>query len=141
MVAMTRGIRNRNPGNLENGGWEGEQGTDGRFAIFTTMVKGIRALARQLRVYENKHGRDTIRKAINAWAPSSENDTDGYVAFIAHVLEVDPDAVLDFDDHDTLWWLSEAIMEEENGHDAVLQYIPDATIDAGIAEALARPIT
>jgi hypothetical protein len=138
---MTRGIRNKNPGNMEPGGWEGEQGTDGRFAVFVTMEKGIRALARQLRVYENRHGRNTIRKAINAWAPPSENHTDGYVAFVANMLEVAPDAILDFDDHDTLWWLTVAIMEEENGHAAVTQYIPDAVISAGIDDALSRPIT
>jgi len=136
MVAMTRGIRNKNPGNMEPGGWQGEIGNDGRFATFDTMPNGIRALGKQLRVYQNRYGLDTIREAINRWAPPNENQTDGYVAFVAHVLEVDPDDKLDFNERDTLWWLTVAIMEQENGHDAVTQYISDAEIDAGIDAAI-----
>ncbi len=134
---MTRGIRNRNPGNMEPGGWDGEIGTDGRFARFVSMQKGIRALGKQLLVYQSRHGVDTVREAITRWAPPVENETDGYVAFVAHVLEVDPDAELDFNDRSTLWWLAVAIMEQENGHDAVSEYISDADINAGIDAALA----
>ena len=133
---MTRGIRNKNPGNMEPGGWQGEIGNDGRFATFNTIPNGIRALGKQLRTYQNRYGLETVRQAINRWAPPNENQTDGYVAFVASILEVDPDDKLDFNDRATLWWLTVAIMEEENGHAAVTQYISDAEIDEGINAAL-----
>jgi hypothetical protein len=134
---MTRGIRNNNPGNMEPGGWNGEIGTDGRFARFVSMQKGIRALGKQLLVYQSRYGLNTIREAIERWAPPNENHTDGYVAFVAHILEVEPDDKLDFSDRSTLWWMAVAIMEQENGHAAVSEYIADADINAGIDEALA----
>ena len=139
---LHRGLRNNNPGNMEPGGWLGETGNDGRFAIFDTMEHGIRALARQLikyyDVYKSADGSriDTIREAISRWAPSNENHTLSYIAFVSSVMGIDPDTELDFHDRDTLWWFIVAIGEEENGTDEFTANVTDAQIDAGVAMAL-----
>ena len=133
----TRGIRNNNPGNMEPGGWQGEIGTDGRFAVFDTMVNGIRALGKNLLAYQGKHGVDTVREAIERWAPGSENNTEAYIAFVCHVCELNADDQLNFRDADTLYWLVTAICEEENGHDAFTHGVSQADLEAGVNAALA----
>lgn len=121
---------------MEPGGWQGETGNDGRFAIFDKMENGIRALAKQLMVYQDKHGVDTVREAITRWAPSSENNTEAYIAFVCHVCDLNDSDQLDFHDRNTLFWMVTAIGEEEQGHDAFTKYVTDAQIDAGIDAAL-----
>jgi hypothetical protein len=106
--------------------------------VFDTMENGIRALALNLLTYQRKYGIYTIRRAIERWAPQADhNDTEAYIAFVAHVCEVDPDDRLDFSDRDTLYWLITAIGEEEQGHEAFTQTVTDEQIDAGIDAALA----
>ncbi|WP_036760018.1 hypothetical protein [Photobacterium halotolerans] len=100
LAAMTmykpRGIRNNNPGNIEDNGtaWRGRVGNDGRFVIFDRPENGIRALARTLKTYRNLHGLTTVRGIINRWAPPVENDTSAYVAHVAGALGVSPDTSL-----------------------------------------------
>lgn len=138
------GLRNNNPGNLEPGGWQGELGVGdgGRFARYDTMENGIRGLAKNLIAYQrhtdgNGGKIDTVREAISRWAPGNENNTAAYVAFVCSVLECKPDDAFDFTDPDFLFWMVTAIGEEENGHDAFLQNVTDAQIEAGINAALA----
>jgi hypothetical protein len=115
-----RGVRNNNPGNIEWGDpWQGlvplAQRTDSRFAQFTTPAYGIRAIARLLITYYDKHKIDTVRGAINRWAPPGENQTTAYVASVASLMGVDPDQPLDFHDFTTLKGLVEGIIRHENG--------------------------
>jgi len=105
--------------------------------VFDTMANGIRALGKQLLVYQDRYGLSTIRQCIQRWAPQSENDTDGYVAFVAHVCELQPDDNLNLHDFNTLYWMTVAIGEQENGHDAFTKGVTDADLDAGIHAALA----
>lgn len=130
-----------NPGNIRPSPlykWQGEVGEAKGFIVFDTMENGIRALATNLLTYQRKYGIYTVRRAIERWAPQEDhNDTQAYIAFVAHVCEVDPDDRLDFSDRDTLYWLVTAIGEQENGHAAFTQAVTDAQIDAGIAAALA----
>lgn len=144
-MAPPRGIRNRNPGNIEYGQFAircGATDSDGRFAIFPTMAKGCEAIARLLRHYgtlpDGKGGRiDTVEEAINRWAPSNENHTAAYIALVCTVLECNKDDRFDFNDPNFLFWMVTAIGEEENGPDAFTQNVSDADIDAGVAAALA----
>ena len=142
-MTTPRGLRNCNPGNIEWGAFArgmGATGTDGRFAIFPTMAAGICALSRLLLVYYEKpltNRIDTIREAINRWAPSSENDTSAYVMAVCQLTGLGPDAVLDFRDFPTLYWLTVAIGEHENGHDAFSRAVSDAELDVGVHRALA----
>lgn len=131
-----RGIRNNNPGNMEPGGWFGETGNDGRFAIFDTMQNGIRALSKQLIVYQTKYGVNTVAQAINRWAPSNENQTSAYIALVCSVLNCNADDNFNFSDPDFLYWMVTAIGEEENGHTEFSQYVSDADIWSGVRAAL-----
>ena len=116
-MALPRGLRNRNPGNLEPGGWQGEIGNDGRFAIFDEMENGIRAICKQLIVYQQKYGIYTVRGAISRWAPSNENDTEAYIAGVCAVLECKPDDRFDFTNGDFLFWMATAIGEHNHTPD------------------------
>jgi len=138
-MALPLGLRNNNPGNIRpsNPGWFGAIGTNGGFVVFDSMVDGIRALARQLLVYHDKYGIDTVRQAISRWAPGNENNTDAYIAFVCSVLSCQPDDRFDFHNADFMYWMVTAIGEEENGHDAFTQNVSDADINAGVAAALA----
>jgi len=114
---MPRGIRNNNPGNIEYNGtsWRGlaEPPHDGRYCIFTDAVYGIRAMARILKTYYQKHGLNTVSGIINRWAPPVENNTSAYIEHVARVVGVsehEPFNVLD-----KLPELIEVIIQHENG--------------------------
>ncbi|WP_223880896.1 hypothetical protein [Roseococcus microcysteis] len=77
---QSRGYRNRNPGNLDyhpSINWQGQIGrgdhwlpvAQQRFAAFETHEHGIRALARNLVTYQERHGLNTVRGIINRYAP------------------------------------------------------------------------
>tara|TARA_R110001599_G_scaffold287356_2_gene489915 strand:+ start:9600 stop:10061 length:462 start_codon:yes stop_codon:yes gene_type:complete len=89
---LPRGIRNNNPGNLENNGidWVGLSSTqtDSRFYQFSDPKYGIRALARTLKTYESSYGINTVEGIINRWAPPHENNTNSYIDHVASVLGV-----------------------------------------------------
>jgi hypothetical protein len=95
----TRGFLNNNPGNIDrqipqSQWWQGEiRDTNdprlsgfqlhellaGRFCVFSQAEWGIRALVKNLQAY-HRGGWNTINKAINRWAPPTENDTEAYKA-------------------------------------------------------------
>lgn len=127
-VQGPRGIRNNNPGNLENNGiqWKGLSSTqtDSRFYQFTDPRYGIRALARVLKTYERQYGLNTVEGIINRWAPPHENNTDSYIDHVASVLGVKRNQ--SFDVSQNLVQLAEAIIIHENG---VNPYPMDTIID------------
>ncbi|WP_342632489.1 structural protein [Marinobacter alkaliphilus] len=129
-----RGIRNNNPGNLENNGipWQGlaESQTDSRFYQFTDPVWGIRALARTLKTYRENYGLTTAKDIISRWAPAHENDTESYARAVAGALGTDPYTYIS-DSPDTRMKLVKAIIKHENG----IQPYPDDLIEEGIARA------
>lgn len=79
----SRAWRNFNPGNIEKGSFaeaQGSIGADTRFAIFPSEAVGLAAVVSLL---SSLSYRDlTLEKAINRYAPPSENNTAGYVAFV-----------------------------------------------------------
>jgi len=117
--AMPRGIRNNNPGNLRrsNDPWQGlaEQQTDSDFFVFKSPVYGIRALARTLIAYQDKHGLSTIRTLITRWAPAAENNTESYIKAVAGESGRHPDQPLDLHTYADLQPLVTAIIQHENG--------------------------
>lgn len=129
-----RGVRNNNPGNIEAGSanWQGQTGSDGRFATFETPELGIRALARNLLTYQERHGLDTVQAIIHRWAPPGENDTGAYVGAVARAVGVGPTDRLNLRDPQTLQNLAGAIIRHENGQNPY----PDATVRAGVDLAL-----
>lgn len=112
-----RGIRNKNPGNLEYRGQDGatlEDHANPRFARFRTAEQGLAALASQLRRY-GQRGIDSVRAIISTYAPSTENNTPGYTNKVAGSLGVDPNAKLNLNDPTVLQGIMGAIIKVENG--------------------------
>lgn len=133
---MTRGIRDNNPGNLRPGRtpWRGQTAVEDGYCVFDTPENGIRALAKQLLVYQDDHDCHTVRDIVGRWAPPEDhNDTAAYIAAVADQLGVDPDVAIDLHDALRLATLTQAIITHENGPDNYTL----AQIDGGIAEALA----
>mgnify|MGYP000148980532 CR=1 FL=1 len=133
-----RGIRNHNPGNIRHGDkWQGaakiknERDRDPDFVQFESPAWGIRALARVLIAYQDKHDLRTVRGIIGRWAPPNENNTGAYVNAVAARLGVEPDAEIDVYEYATMRPLVEAIIRHENGQ----QPYSAAEIDEGLKRA------
>ena len=95
-----RNVRNNNPLNIRANGieWNGSVGDDGEFVKFESPEMGFRAAYKTLMTYRNHHGLDTIDGIINRWAPSSENHTESYVAYIREKLGIQPKLINFWDD-------------------------------------------
>lgn len=138
LASLPRGVRNRNPGNIEDGDFArslpGYKGSDGRFAIFDSMDSGTKAQARLLGSY-GQRGINTVEGVVNRWAPKAENNTDAYVGFVAEKLGVDPRQPLDMADERVLTSLAEVMAEHENGapvRGPDLSAVPDAELLASL---------
>ncbi len=86
-----RNWRNNNPGNIRKGSFtqsHGAIGDDGSFAVFNSMDDGYQAQADLLQTgnYQNK----SLEGAIYRYAPPSENDSAGYVNYVASKTGIDP---------------------------------------------------
>lgn len=116
-----RGLRNNNPGNIRksNERYQGEvrPSLDPAFKQFVSMAYGYRALMRVLKTYYNKYGLRSVRGMITRWAPKNENDTNGYISFVAGRMGIDADKTLDWD-KPTLAAMAAAISRMENGVEA-----------------------
>lgn len=134
-----RGIRNHNPGNIRRSSdpWQGlaERQGDVEFFTFKSPIYGIRALARTLITYQDKHGLSTIRQIIGRWAPPVENNTNAYVRAVADATDLDADQMLDLHDFDYLFPLTKAIIKHENGQ----QPYTDAQITKALVLAGVEP--
>jgi hypothetical protein len=116
---IPRGIRNNNPGNIRRNRdpWQGlaERQGDVEFFTFKTPIYGIRALARTLITYQDKHDLRSIRQIISRWAPPVENNTNAYVRAVVADTGLDADQPLDLHCFDHLLPLTKAIIYHENG--------------------------
>jgi len=85
----TRGIRNKNPGNIRYNpanDWNGQTGQDSDgFVIFSDSRFGIRAMGKILDSYRGR-GVTSIREIISSWAPNSENDTESYISSVVQSM-------------------------------------------------------
>lgn len=129
-----RGIRNNNPGNVMKGddSWQGEvQGNDPRYVTFATPEAGIRAMAKTLLTYQDKHGLDTVESIVSRWAPATENNTVAYTTSVAKEMGVKPGDPLNLHDTATLSKLTRAMIRVENGQ----QPYTDEQIASGLAAA------
>ena len=131
-----RGLRNHNPGNIDRTGekWQGmavDQSGDSRFVVFKTPEYGIRALAKVLISYRNKHNRRTVRQIIDRWAPPVENDTAAYIKAVAADIGVSADDDIDVRQLPVMLPLVKAIIAHENG----MQPYSEAQLKAGLALA------
>lgn len=140
MTTQPRGIRNNNPGNIRWGDpWQGlvptAKRTDRAFCQFTKPTFGIRALARVLINYKDKHNISTIREVISRWAPPNENNTDAYISAVAAKVGIYENTVIDLHEYKILKPIVEAIIHHENGTGGKKTpntWYDDATIDEGL---------
>lgn len=130
--SQPRGVRNNNPLNIRYNSandWQGQTGTDGEYAIFSSAEYGIRAAAKLLNKYYQGYGLTTINEIVNRWAPTIENNTQSYVNAVANKLNVSANEPL-------LWptyanALIKAMIHHENG----VQPYSNAIIKEGIKRA------
>ncbi len=148
-MTTPRGVRNRNPGNIDynpRNAWQGQLGLEEgvakpRFARFDHPENGIRALGKLLINYRGKDGMpgvggkgiDTVLETINRWAPSNENDTQAYASAVAKRLGVSTTDPINIKDPATLRGMVLSIIIHENGGNPY----PQAIIDEGVRRALA----
>jgi hypothetical protein len=86
------------------------------------MEFGARASMRNIQTWFSR-GKNTIEKLISTWAPSTENDTQAYIDFMARRLGVGPTQVLTLTPF-LLQEIAYAIAIQENGLSAVQKYLP-----------------
>jgi hypothetical protein len=139
-MTSPRGIRNHNPGNIRWGDkWQGLvpqfERTDAAFCQFIDPTWGIRALARVLINYQDKHGLNTVRKIIARWAPPNENNTPVYVEAVCKITSFGADEPLDLHRYEAVRPLVEAIIRHECGRGPAKTrntWYDAATVDAGL---------
>lgn len=125
MDRIARGLRNNNPGNIRKtkDKWQGLRPVqeDAEFFQFTEMKWGYRALIRTLQNYRKRHGCKTIGDFIRRWAPSTENNTSGYISRVCKEMQVPDSFVPDVYDEGTMCAFAAAISQVENGVPAVME--------------------
>ncbi|MEN5305329.1 structural protein P5 [Pseudomonas sp. TWI628] len=147
--SQPRGVRNRNPGNIDfnpRNAWQGQLGLEEgvanpRFARFDEAENGIRALGKLLINYRGKDGMpgiggkgiDTVLETISRWAPSNENDTQAYASAVAKRLGIRPTDPINIKEPATLRGMVLGIIIHENGGNPY----SDAVISEGVRRALA----
>ncbi len=115
---MSRGLRNRNPGNirLSSTRFKGEvDSSDKAFKQFRSEAWGYRAIFVILRTYNKKYGINTIRGIIERWAPPIENQTQIYIESVSRRSMLDADTPLDPTQRVAMLPLVAAISYVENG--------------------------
>jgi hypothetical protein len=72
--------RNRNPGDLRHSPHSQHPGDANAIGVIDSDADGWADLERQLQLDASRGM--TLREAIYSWAPPTENDTAGYLAFV-----------------------------------------------------------
>jgi hypothetical protein len=98
-----------NPGNMRPVGGSG-------FQKYATPEEGIAAADKNLKIYGEKHGINTLRGVISRWAPPSDNnDTETYINTVAKKVGIDPNQKIDLSDPVQRHVLSGAMFTVEKG--------------------------
>lgn len=123
---VPRGIRNNNPLNIRIGNtWLGERQNpqDSSFEEFVSIEYGYRAAFCLLRRYIRRYHKNTIAMIISTWAPSSENNTQRYIDFVANAMKISSDTPINYADEDTMVHLVAAMQMMECGVPANLDKV------------------
>lgn len=89
--------------------------TDPAFEEFVTIEYGYRAAFLILRRYIRRYKKNTIASIVSTWAPASENNTQRYIDFVCQKTQLASDAVIDYEDKDTMVSLVAAMHYMECG--------------------------
>lgn len=139
-MALPRGLKNNNPGNLEKGGdvFIGELpiSSDPRFKQFETIEYGYRAMIKNLQTYISKYGKNTIEKMITKWAPPTENDTAAYIATVSKKSGISPSKTITTSDYESLAKIVAAMSYVENGVEADWSKVTGALKIMGITNVI-----
>lgn len=134
-INQTRGERNNNPGNIRYDSrwtWQGQTGKDkDGYLLFDTVENGIRAIGKDL-LSKFSRGLNTVRKIIEVYAPSFENNTEAYISAVSKSLGVDDNSVIDLYKAGTMQTFITAIIKHENGR---VSY-SSSVINSGVRKAL-----
>lgn len=102
--------------------WRGERPfqSDKEFEEFESMEMGLRAGLKLIKNYQTKplllaNKANTIRKIINRWAPTTENNTQAYIKTVSKRTGLLPDEVIEWTDKAKIIALTEAICYVECG--------------------------
>lgn len=115
----TAGRRNKNPLNVRynaKNDWFGrdrKEGTPDGFETFISTAHGVRAADKVLESY-SEYGINSVREVINRFAPPNENDTDGYVDFVAKELGIGADDRINLRNPQTRTELLKAMVQMES---------------------------
>ena len=115
---VPRGIRNNNPLNIRIGNtWLGERldPKDDSFEEFVSMEYGYRAAFCLMRRYIRRYHKNTIAMIISTWAPSSENNTQRYIDYVANAMKIASDTPIAYEDEVTMVRLVAAMQMMECG--------------------------
>lgn len=115
---VPRGIRNCNPLNIRIGNtWFGERANpdDNEFEQFVNMECGIRAAFVILRRYIKRYHINTVELIVSRWAPKSENQTASYIDHVCRMMGVEKDALIAYEDKQTMCSLVAAMAKVECG--------------------------
>lgn len=105
--------RNNNPGNLR------PPGASSGFQTFATPDEGYKAMARQLKLYQDRDKLQTVSQIISKWAPPSENDTQAYIGDVATRSGLGTMGKIDLNDPDQMSRLIAAMATHENSRNRV----------------------
>lgn len=131
-----RGIRDRNPFNLEALGipWRGIVSKDGPYLIFGTDLDGLRAGYRDLHVAQVEHGFKITLDFTKRFAPSGDrNDPVAYAHEVCEFAGLADDAAIDTNDPAFLQKWGAGFIRVEQGQ----QPYPDDLLAQAVALALA----
>lgn len=108
--------RGNNPGNMRM------PGQSSGFATFASEEEGIKAIAKQMNIYQRRDGLDTISGIISKYAPPSENDTRNYVGNVSKWTGYGANDKLDLSNPEVMSKLIAAITRQEGNK----RFSPDA---------------
>lgn len=118
-----RGLRNNNPLNIRHSAsrWRGmrEEQTDKCFVQFENMALGLRAAFCLLRSY-SRRGLETPAEIVARWAPSTENNTEGYIRTVCRLTGYDRHQRLSVADWPRLVW---AMARVECGEEVPMEQV------------------
>jgi hypothetical protein len=115
---VNSGIKNNNPGNIRD--WPGTIKKDG-FAVFSSIEDGMKAAAKNLEAYQDKHGINTLSGILHRWAPTGDgtNNPDNYTKYMAQATGLGANEMLDLHNKTIQAKILKNLTRFEHGREAV----------------------
>lgn len=108
------GVTDNNVGNMR------PPGKSEGFQQFGSVEEGLAAIDKQLKIYSERDGLNTVRGIVSKWAPSNENNTEALIKAMSARTGFKSDDKLDMSNPATRMIISSAIAIQEKGPGAFL---------------------